>query len=115
MDTRTETAPDVGELSVAVSAVAAGAECTRVAWRRAVVTVAALAIRAPTVASRAPVVAMTVRACTTHARAARALSAGFTLRASTLRAGSDGDVPGVDLFSVHHKWTMLALEYEGAG
>ena len=97
MDTRTETAPDVEELSVAVSAVAAGAECTRVTWRRAVVKleVAARAIRAPTVANLTPVVAVTVRACTTHVRAARALTAGFTLRAGTLRAGSGGDVPGV--------------------
>ena len=95
MDTRTETAPDVEELSVAVSAVAAGAGCTRVAWRRAVVEVAARANRALMVASLAPLVAMTVRACTTHVRAARALTTGFTLRAGALRAGSGGDVPGV--------------------
>ena len=95
MDTRTETAPDVEELSVAVSAVAAGVGCTRVVRRRADADVATRAIRAPAVASIAPLVATTVRACITHVRAARTFTAGCMLRAGTLRAGSGGDVPGV--------------------
>ena len=86
MDTHTETAPDVEELPVAVSAVAAAARGVR--WARRGTVQAEVSMLTPLT----PRFAITVAECE---QTACACARAPMMRVGSLGAGSGGDVPGV--------------------